>query len=300
MGVTVRIRTLLAGVLAFALVAGLGIYLGWQHWSGLLTPACTVDIDAVTAPDGMDGRLNPVTLSPEQMANAATIAAVGIRREMPERAVVVALATALQESRLRNLPDGDRDSIGLFQQRPSMGWGTPQEISDPRYAAGKFYDSLRKVRGWQQMRITEAAQHVQRSAHPEAYQKWAKDATVLASALLGRTAGAVRCELREDPKVRGTAAATGLAENLSADWGKLTAVTSVSRVPTLSLTVSNGRTGWQYAHWLVAHAAGSGITRVRYADLQWTGKHGSWKKIGSGDAADDERVVADLSADRHR
>src|SRR5262245_60768023 len=90
-----------------------------------------------------------VTLDPAQMANAATIAAVGIRRGMPDRAVVVALATSLQESKLRNLAGGDRDSVGLFQQRPSQGWGSREEIADPRYAAGKFYAALMRVRGWE-------------------------------------------------------------------------------------------------------------------------------------------------------
>src|SRR6188768_4086943 len=113
------------------------------------------------------------------MANAATIAAVGLTKKVPDRAIVVALATSLQESKLENLSGGDRDSIGLFQQRPSQGWGKPEQISDPRYAATKFYNALLKVKNWQGMRVTEAAQRVQRSAFPEAYEKWADDAQVL-------------------------------------------------------------------------------------------------------------------------
>jgi hypothetical protein len=112
-----------------------------------------------------------VRLSSEQIAHARTIAQVGRDRGLPERAVVIALATAMQESRLRNLDYGDRDSLGLFQQRPSQGWGTPAQVQDPVYAAGKFYDGLVQVPDWEAMRLTDAAQLVQRSGFPEAYQQ---------------------------------------------------------------------------------------------------------------------------------
>src|SRR3954462_7183366 len=112
-----------------------------------------------------------MTLTGEQIANARTIARVAYDRGLPERAVVIALATAMQESRLRNLDYGDRDSLGLFQQRPSQGWGTPEQVRDPVYAAGKFYDHLVQVPDWQTRRLTEASQLVQRSGWPEAYQK---------------------------------------------------------------------------------------------------------------------------------
>ena len=123
-------------------------------------------------------------LDDEQLAHAATITEVGLALDMPARAVVIALATAMQESGLRNLDYGDRDSLGLFQQRPSQGWGSEAEVQDPDYAATAFYKTLRKVDGWPEMRVTDAAQRVQRSAFPEAYQKWAGDAEVLATALL--------------------------------------------------------------------------------------------------------------------
>ena len=113
-----------------------------------------------------------VTLGDEQWANARAIAAVAEQRALPERAVVIALATAMQESTLRNLDHGDRDSLGLFQQRPSQGWGTPEQVQDPAYAAGQFYDRLVRVPGWDTMRLTDAAQIVQRSGFPEAYQRW--------------------------------------------------------------------------------------------------------------------------------
>jgi murein DD-endopeptidase MepM/ murein hydrolase activator NlpD len=115
----------------------------------------------------------------EQLSNASTIITVGAERGIPARGWIIALATAMQESRLRNLPGGDRDSIGLFQQRPTQGWGTPAQLRDTSYAGGKFYDKLITVTGWQTMPVTQAAQAVQHSAYPDAYAKWENDATQL-------------------------------------------------------------------------------------------------------------------------
>ena len=112
------------------------------------------------------------TVTVEQADNAATIAGVGLAMGMPDHAVTVALATAMQESGLRNLPDGDRDSAGLFQQRPSQGWGTLEQVTDPVYAATAFYAKLRTEPDWPTLSVTEAAQLVQRSATPEAYARW--------------------------------------------------------------------------------------------------------------------------------
>ena len=124
-----------------------------------------------------------LTITPEQAGNAAIIADVGWDRGLPDRAVVIALATAQQESGLRNLDHGDRDSLGLFQQRPSQGWGTEAQVQDPVYAAGIFYDRLVQVPGWDTGRLTEVAQTVQRSGFPEAYQKHEAMAIDLTAAL---------------------------------------------------------------------------------------------------------------------
>lgn len=121
----------------------------------------------------------------EQTGNAATIVAVGQRLKVPPRGWVIAVATAIQESSLRNLPGGDRDSIGLFQQRPSQGWGTPDQLHDPAYAATAFYQRLLTVAGWQNMALTDAAQAVQRSAYPDAYAQHEPAATALVSAASG-------------------------------------------------------------------------------------------------------------------
>ncbi|MFE2596049.1 C40 family peptidase [Streptomyces sp. NPDC059396] len=119
----------------------------------------------------------------EQVPNAKTIQATGVAMHIPARGQTVALATALQESGLRNLNYGDRDSLGLFQQRPSQGWGTAEQIMQPVYAATKFYESLRKVSGWESLTVTQAAQAVQRSGFPDAYATWEPLATALQKAI---------------------------------------------------------------------------------------------------------------------
>lgn len=110
-----------------------------------------------------------VRLDPEQARYAALIAAVGVRRGMPARAVTIALATAYQESKIINVDYGDRDSLGLFQQRPSQGWGTRKQVSDPVYASQAFYAALAQVDGYTDLPVEVAAQRVQRSADGSAY-----------------------------------------------------------------------------------------------------------------------------------
>jgi hypothetical protein len=134
-----------------------------------------------------------LTVTAEQAGNAATIADVAHGRGLPDRAIVIALATAQQESRLRNLDHGDRDSVGLFQQRPSSGWGTAEQVQDPVYAAGTFYDHLVDIPGWDTGRLTDVAQAVQRSAFPEAYQQWEGMAQELTTALAGGGLGTLAC-----------------------------------------------------------------------------------------------------------
>jgi len=134
-----------------------------------------------------------VSLSTEQAENAALIASVAVRRGLPARAVSIALATAYQESDLRNLDYGDSDSLGIFQQRPSQGWGKPAQLMDRRYATNAFYDALVKVPNYEGMDITKAAQAVQRSAYPDAYRDHELDGRALASALTGNSGAALTC-----------------------------------------------------------------------------------------------------------
>jgi cell wall-associated NlpC family hydrolase len=150
----------------------------------------------VAAPGGMQrvGRWGS-----EEIANVASIVAVGREMDVPPRGWVIATATAMQESTLKNLNFGDRDSLGLFQQRPSAGWGTPTQITSPQYASRKFYEGLLQVPGWPTMRLTDAAQRVQVSAFPEAYQKWENDAETLVSKVGFNGSGVVPKVLQECP-----------------------------------------------------------------------------------------------------
>ncbi|TYC23704.1 hypothetical protein FXF52_14055 [Micromonospora sp. MP36] len=277
-----------AGGVVVAVVALLGVYFVTKQFGQHLrlptaSRTCTVQADG------------QVVLSAEQMANAATIAAIGVQRRMPERAVVVALATAYQESHLRNIAHGDRDSLGLFQQRPSQGWGTPEQIQDPRYAAKKFYAALKKVRGWEEMRVTEAAQRVQRSAYPEAYQKWADESEVLTRALLGDATGAVACTVGPQPTMRGPAAAAALVESLTQDWG-LSGLTPPTDLTGFAVPAPDSRNGWRYAHWLVSHADDHGVKRVRFGDLEWTAEHGTWDRVKGSRAASTEVLTEVFAA----
>src|SRR5690606_21975921 len=137
--------------------------------------AVVLALRVFTATDSGTGRCTApledetLGLAPDQADNAALMGAVALRRELPARAVTIAIATAMQESRLRNIDYGDRDSVGLFQQRPSQGWGTEEQVMDPVYSTNAFYDALVRVEGYQDMAITEAAQAVQRSGFPDAY-----------------------------------------------------------------------------------------------------------------------------------
>jgi murein DD-endopeptidase MepM/ murein hydrolase activator NlpD len=143
-----------------------------------------------------DGKLPTLAdLDADQMRNAAVIINVAQQMRIPPRGWVIGVATALQESWLRNLPDlgakNDYDSIGLFQQRPSMGWGNPKQLLDPAYTARKFFEKLVKVKGWEKMALTDAAQAVQRSAYPDAYAKHEPLASQIVDALTGGGARAV-------------------------------------------------------------------------------------------------------------
>ncbi len=168
------------------LVAGFGWL--WSKITGsgptLMPPSeqCVVTVGEVS---------DELTL--EQASNASVIVAEGLRRGLPARAASIALATALQESNLRNIDYGDRDSVGLFQQRPSQGWGTVHQIMDPWYSSGKFYEHLVQVNGWQAGDINDVAQKVQRSGVPDGYRKHVEVSKAWASALTGHSPAAVRC-----------------------------------------------------------------------------------------------------------
>jgi hypothetical protein len=256
-------------------------WLGWGAGLVVLVVLVVVGIRAAGDPTPVTatGRCTvagtDLDLSSEQAASAATIAAVARVRDLPERAVVIALATAQQESTLRNLDYGDRDSLGLFQQRPSQGWGSPEQVRDPVYAAGQFYDRLVEVRGWETGRLTEVAQAVQRSGFPEAYQKHEPMAQALTTALL---TGGLSCTWQPQ-EVGGrlserTAAAAGQAEReLGVPAGEEFGAVSIASAA-----------GWPGATWAVAHAERLQVESVAYAGRTWTAE-GGWTDSRAGDGA---------------
>jgi hypothetical protein len=218
---------------------------------------------------------SPYSLSTEQAANAATISAIATSRELPSRAVTIALAAALQESKLVNIEYGDRDSVGLFQQRPSQGWGSQGQLLDPRYSAGKFFDALVKVRGWETMQLTAAAQAVQKSAHPTAYQRWEDQAATLANAFTGAEPALLSCSFPE-PTVAAAPAKVMQLLDLELPATRLSASAQVGEL--------RASTPWATAGWLVAKADRLGIEAVALDGRRWTRTDG-WR-VDSSAAAD--------------
>ncbi len=182
-----RARRARAGVACAVLLALIGYATAHVLTGGGGPPRCVVRADG-----------ERLELDPEQSRHAATIAAVAASRGLPERAVTIAVATAMQESGLHNIRRGDRDLLGLFQQRPSQGWGTARQILDPVYVSGKFFDDLVKVHGYSRLPLAVAAQRVQFSGFPQAYAKDEAKARLLTASLTGRLAGSFRCPALPD------------------------------------------------------------------------------------------------------
>jgi hypothetical protein len=227
-----------------------------------------------------------VVLTDEQARNATLISAIAIRRGMPAHAATIALAAALQESKLYNLRGGDRDSLGLFQQRPSQGWGTPREILDPVHATNAFYSALERVPGYADLRVTVAAQRVQRSGFPSAYAVHEKDARALASAMTGYSPAAFWCHL---PAPEGSPApAAGRARELRAALLPAFGPTDLRVVSgsALEISTSTRERGWSIASYVVARAARLGVSNVEYRGRVWraddnTGWHRDGGAAGS-------------------
>jgi len=280
-------------VAALVVVAGAGAA-GWAWLNGSIggvpvRPHCTATALGSTA-----------ELDPGQAANAATNAAVAVRRGLPGRAATIGIATAMQESKLVNLAGGDRDSIGLFQQRPSQGWGTAEQVHDPVYATNAFYDVLVKVEGYENLPITQAAQKVQRSAFPEGYAAHEPEARIWASALTGYSPAGLSCVLADVPEqapqspradgltprayalVTAAAAATGRTGTLlpGSDGSGLRFA-----VPTKAVAAGGGpaTAAWALAHWAVASADARDVVSVEVDGRRWSRAESTqgWTTAGS-------------------
>jgi hypothetical protein len=185
------------------------------------------NLSLLSANCGVGGPIDPEadlpevgSYSSEQIKNAAIIISVGKQLKLPPRAWVIAVATAMQESNLKNLGHlgkrNDHDSLGLFQQRPSSGWGSPAQVTDPVYAATKFYGKLRKVKNWDRLALTRAAQRVQISAYPGAYAKHEPVATHIVNMLADGAANAVGNSLAMTCPEIGEVSASGWTSPLAA------------------------------------------------------------------------------------
>lgn len=226
----------------------------------------------------------------EQAQWSALIAAIGIERGLPPRATTIAIATAFQESKLHNIDHGDRDSVGLFQQRPSQGWGTVEQILDPHYSIGKFFDGLVKVKGYAGMKITAAAQKVQRSAFPGAYAQHENDARALASALTGYSPASFSCQVN----VSQSGNADSVDNSVQDAFGKTTVSPGKDKLsyPMSGSPANMKARGWSLAQYLVANAAQLKIAGISFDGRSWTAKASpkGWVE-DSGAVADTVRVT---------
>ncbi|GAA2749461.1 hypothetical protein [Kitasatospora cinereorecta] len=297
-------RRVLVGLVALSVVGGLVLYLNRDRIS-VPPEGCTI---ATSAGSG--------TLDLPAAANAATISAVAISRGLPERAVTIALATAMQESKIHNLIGGDRDSLGLFQQRPSQGWGTADQIKDPVYATNKFLDSLVKINGYARMPLTDAAQLVQKSGYPQAYAKHEANATLVSSSLTGREPASLTCVVHDlvlpspDPTPAPGQQPTDLTERARREFGKVVTVAAgekaakdprdvLALTPQATASTDSGpgaarQAGWAVAHWAVAQAADLGVGAVAYDGKVWRVDRPTdgWKAAPTG--APTDRVLVTM------
>jgi hypothetical protein len=273
------LRRLLVLLLTLALVAG-GFYAAVffvQRSETLVSERCTAVVGGETA-----------ELAPDQAVYASLITAVAVQRGLPPRAATIALATAMQESKLRNIGHGDQagpDSRGLFQQRPSQGWGTEAQVMDPYYAANAFYDALVKIPGYESMEITEAAQRVQRSAYPTAYAQHEQMGRFFASGLTGQTPEAVRCTLRSTVAAGDPGA---VSDGLAQAYGSLeTAVDGETLVVN-----TGGSQAWSVAQWAVANAKDYEVTQVEVAGRSWNrADRDGWQEAAALESAGQDGQV---------
>ncbi|GAB4083982.1 hypothetical protein GCM10028784_06120 [Myceligenerans cantabricum] len=276
-------------VVGTAATVGVVLLLNYMSGTGPLTERCAAELE------GTDWYF-----SPAQADNAALLTGTAVRRGLPARAATIALATALQESKLSNIEHGDRDSLGLFQQRPSQGWGTAEEILDPVYSTNAFYDELVQVEDYESMSITDAAQTVQRSAYPDAYAKHEARSRAWASSLTGHAPATLTCELApvEDEATLDAAAAQDvvvgrLGRDLglgpSGTTGGGGTVVTVDGTPLTPEAAARG--GWAVAHWAVATAAETTAVEVRVAGQVWTRESAEWTEAEESLAAGRVEIV---------
>jgi len=258
-------------VLLVAVVAlGAGVYAAVRHVPAILGET------GCTAGSGHAA----VALDPQQAQIAATIAGVAHHRGMPARALTVAYATAMQETHLHDPDYGDLDSVGVFQQRPSQGWGPASRLIDPVYASTRFFRALGGIHGYQRMPVYKAAQAVQHSADGSAYRQYQTLAGHLTTAFTGTSPRAVWCW--PAAHAAGSAQLTPAHRAIVKAFGPLSASRSATGgdAPSLLVQAPQADLGWSVAAWLVTHAGKYRLHDVRYAGFRWPAPagHAGWVK----------------------
>jgi hypothetical protein len=270
-------------VVAVAVGASLGIRALWKTArSALAYDHCTI---------------GTYEIDPDQAATASTMvgAVTSYQPALPERAAILVLAAGLQESKLRNLAPGagDRDSVGVLQQRPSQDWGKVEgkpdtiadrtkRLTDVFFATTAFLDHLVEVPKWQTITLAQAVQAVQISADGSAYAQHETEAKTLADALQGHQAAGINCTFEKPTKV---ATPTKVSAQVSTDLPVNKPTTSATSVAVLGAS-------WQTAAWFVANADRLGIEQVAFNGRKWT-RSGGWKSDKSAAASS---VVATMYA----
>ncbi len=250
------------------LAAAVGTYLAVRSLAPVIVPVLTGSGCSAAATH------QSVLLDTQQASIAATIAGVAHQESMPREAVTIAYATAMQESKLHNLDYGTSDSVGVFQQRPSQGWGPAKKLENPVYATTKFFRALKSVHGYQTMPVYQAAQAVQRSADGSAYIQYERMATEMAGAFTGQREHAVYCwSTAASPRYPDAAAIT---RALGGTFGQATGdLARPARRHTMVLPIGHQKLGWTVASWLVTHASTYGIHEVRFSGYQWRASAGA-------------------------
>jgi hypothetical protein len=243
----------LAVVLLIAL--GLGLYV-WLRGHELTAPVPGQQRCVATAGD------HSVAIDLDQAHYTSVIVGLSVKRRLAPRAASIAMATVYQETGIRNLDHGDRDSVGLFQQRPSQGWGTAKQLQDPYYATGKFYDALVKIKNWETDDINDVAQKVQRSGYPEAYRDHEADARVLASTLTGHSPAGFSCLEREGNPGRPAA----LVKSIEKTFGK---VSDQIENKVITIDADSDALAWAYASHALANSKLYGVVLIKIGGRQW-------------------------------
>jgi hypothetical protein len=252
---TARTVGALAVAVAILIALGVGVFV-WLRSHELTGPVPGQQRCVATASD------RSVVLDLDQAHYTSIIVGLSVKRGLPARAASIAMATVYQESGIRNLEYGDRDSVGLFQQRPSQGWGTAKQLLDPYYATGKFYDALVKIKNWETDDINDVAQKVQHSGYPEAYRDHEPDARVLASALTGHSPAGFSCLEREGNPGKPAA----LVKSVEKTFGK---IDDQIAGKVITIDADSETLAWAYASHALANSKLYGVVSIKVGGRQW-------------------------------